>query len=112
MAGLMNLEQVRAPQEDSIYVLAITTSASAEQDTGLTEGTREFTFTGDVAFFITFGNDGATGTITAPDGTAVTTGARTWRVGADQMVTFVVGPRNRYFKVRGTDAGFVRWTEI
>lgn len=99
---------VKPPMEDEIRVLAVTTSASAVQDSGITRGPRYVTFICDVACYITFGKDG-TNTVTDPDGTAASGGGRTWRLAADQPQAFLVNTVARYFKARGTASGSLRW---
>lgn len=97
------------PQEGSISAIAITTSASTVQDTGVSAGApRYVTMVSDVAFFVTFGNAG-TNTVTDPDGTAVAGNGRTWLVPANTYANFLVGSVQRYFKARGTGSGTLRW---
>jgi hypothetical protein len=101
---------IKPPQEDSISVLAITTSASTAQDTGVSAGgPRYVTVIADVACFITFSNDGLDSAITDPDGTNTSTGARTWRIPADSPQNFLITRTSRYFKARGSAAGYLRW---
>lgn len=102
---------IKPPQEDAISVLALTTSASTVQDTGIAAPSlaRFVTFIADVACFITFSNDGTNANITDPDGTATSTSARTWRIPADSPQHFEVGVLERYFKARGSAAGYLRW---
>lgn len=101
---------VRAPRQGELGVVAVTTSASAAQDTGVTSGgPRWVTFKADVNCYITFGVDGTT-TITDPDGTAVSGNGRTWELTAGIPEPFLISSKvDRYFKVRGTGAGYVRW---
>ena len=101
---------IAPPMEDSINVLAVTTSASSAQDSGVSAGSpRYVTFIADVACFITFSNDGLNSAITDPDGTATSNSGRTWRLAADQPQAFLITRTARYFKARGSDAGFLRW---
>lgn len=98
------------PKEGAISVLALTTSASAVQDTGIVSGTvaRFVTLVSDVACYVTFSDDG-TNTITDPDETNTSTNARTWRIGADQPANFTITGTERYFKAKGSAAGYLRW---
>ena len=99
------------PMEGSINAVAITTSASAVQDTGITSDNapRYVTLISDAAFYVTFGNNG-TNVVTDPDGSAVAGAGRTWLVPASTPANFLVGKTQRYFKVRGVSAsGTLRW---
>lgn len=110
--GLMRLDEIRPPIEDTISVLAITTAASAEQDLALTpEGTgkKSYWFYSDTTCYITFSNDGISGSITNPDETAVTGSGCTFPIPANTMVPFVVSPKQRYFKAKGAASGYLRW---
>lgn len=102
---------VLPPMEDSISAIAITTSASTVQDTGVVvnNAPRYVTFISDVAFYITFSNDGSNANITDPDGTAVSGSGRTWLVPANTQFNALVGTVQRYFKARGTASGTLRW---
>lgn len=98
------------PQEDNIGVMAVTTSAGAATDTGVSAGApRYVTFICDVACYITFSNDGLSTNITDPDGTAVAGSGRTWRIPADLPFPVLVGSMQRYFKPRGTASGTLRF---
>lgn len=105
---------ISPPVEDSIFVLAMTTSASAEQDfnaagyfNSATWAPRYLTFIAAVDWYITF--KGATG-VTDPDATATSTGARTWLVPANQPFPVRVNrTAHRYWKVRGAAAGNLRF---
>lgn len=100
---------VKAPREGAIRVLALTTSASAVQDTGVSSGQAYVTLIADVACYVTFGADG-TNTVTNPDETAATGGGRTWRLAADQPQSFLVqSGADRYFKAKGSASGYLRW---
>lgn len=102
---------VLPPMEGAISAIAITTSASTAQDTGVSPNNapRYVTLISDVAFYITFSNDGLNSAITDPDGAAVTGDARTWFVPANTQANFLAGNTQRYFKARGTGAGTLRW---
>ncbi len=101
---------ISPPSKDGIGVIAITTSASTAQDTGVAANTRRYvTFVSDVACFITFSNDGLNTSITDPDGTSVAGSSRTWRLPADSPQNFAIGLMSRYFKARGSAAGYLRW---
>jgi len=102
----------KPPTEGDIRVLSVTTAASAIQDTGVEAGAaggpRTVKFIGSVAFYVTFAGNGGN-TVTDPDGTATTGDGRTWLVPANTEWCEPVSPRERYFKVRGTGSGTVRW---
>jgi hypothetical protein len=101
---------VLPPMEDAISAIAITTSASTAQDTGVNgDSSRYVTFISDIAFFVTFSNDGLDSSITDPDGTAVSGSGRTWLVPASTPLNVLVSRRSRYFKARGTGSGTLRW---
>ena len=96
------------PRQGDIRVLAITTSASAVQDSEVSSGPHFITLICETAFYITFTANG-TNVITDPDGTATSGNARTMLVPANQPTPFIVSQMERYFKVRGTGAGTLRW---
>lgn len=98
------------PRQGEIRVLALTTSASAVQDTGIAAGgqTRFVTVVSNVDAYITFSDDG-TNTITDPDETNTSTDARTWLLTAGVPQPFTVSPVERYFKAKGSAAGYLRW---
>lgn len=101
---------VRAPRQGELGVVVLSTSPSTTQDTGVTTGGPMWvTFVCDVAWYVTFSNDGTT-TITDPDPTAVSGNGRCWRVGADQPFPMLISSKvDRYFKARGAEAGTLRW---
>jgi len=100
---------VLPPMEGSISAIAITTSASTAQDTSVSAEPRYVTFISDVAFYITFGNNGLNVGPTDPDGSAVSGNGRTWLVPASTQLNVLVTKTQRYFKARGTGSGTLRW---
>ena len=95
-----------APTEGNIEVLALTTSASAEQDLGSSAIGRFVTFICSARFYITFGTVGA---VTDPDDTATSGGGRTWEVPADtEFHVRIVGPHMQAFKAKGASAANLR----
>lgn len=106
---MSNANEVGTPRQGEIRALAITGTASAEQDLGEDAQTRHsyMRFISDVKFWITF-HDVAGGT-TDPDETAVTGDGRTWMVPASQAENFRADRLGRYFKVKGSAVGTLRW---
>ena len=110
--GLMTLDEVRPPIEGNIGVVALTTSASAQRDLGLdpvSTGRKSYLFVSDVRCYITFSNDGISGSITTPNETAVSGDGRTFMLPADVIMPIVVSPMNRYFIAKGSASGYLRW---
>ena len=105
----MNLPKVLPPQQGEIRAVVLAAAASLEQDTGVADGETSFLFVCDAAFYLTFSANGVSGTITAPDPTAIAGNARTMRYGPDTVYPFVIGPHNRYFRAYGTAASTLRW---
>lgn len=98
---------VSPPVEGEIFVLALTTSASAEQDfdaagyfNSATWAPRYVTFISSARWYITF--KAVTG-VTDPDSTATSGGGRTWEVPADMPFNVrVVRGERRFWKARGS----------
>jgi len=110
--SIYQIEKIRPPTEGTIRVVALTTSASAEQDLGLdpmTTGERSYLFISDVDCYITFSSDGIAGSVNDPDETAVTGDGRTFRLPAGMIVSYMVQPCQRYFKVKGSTTGYLRY---
>lgn len=104
---------ISGPVEGSIWVLALTTSASSEQNFAASGYFNSSTFAPQyvtmkcsVRWYITM-KDSAT--VTDPDETATSTAARTWEVAADEPFHVRVGPGVRqYWKAKGSASGKLR----
>lgn len=110
MSDTFPTDEIRPPPEDGINVLAISTSASALQDLGISAGKRMVTFISDTTFYLTFSKDD-TATVTDPNTTATTGGGRTFGPYAKETPwSFVVKPSRTYFKViAAEDSKYLRW---
>lgn len=106
--SIKNLEVVHPPTEDNIGVVAISTTVTAEQDTGVTKalGPRQYNFVANVDVYLVF--SGAS-TITDPVIAGVASGTNCFLVPANTIVTFELSARSRYFVAISTTTGYLRW---
>lgn len=100
-------ENVLAPKMGAITVTAVSTTASAWIDTGVSTGPGQyFSFVSDVDTYYIFDelNTAATNPVVAD----VTTDTRCWFLPQKTVMNLRIRPASRYFKVISTASGTLR----